>query len=219
SPEEFRSSILLALAFGAKGIQIWKFATDLNPIYIGWTSCPFVYWKCLAESLSTNYRLYPLGQVIKDNIAPRLRGKLGNTLLKLKYTGNFIKRRYFIPTTELFPGPDSFQYLTVGLYEADNKNINWHIGFLVDSTDTTYNKFFLLTNLLTEAQRSIRIDLTKPVAGFNNYRFRNVEPQYNFDTTYQNTFTATLNFPAGEGYLYQVALWLSMAANLHSTTQ
>lgn len=134
-----------------------------------------------------------------------MRSKLGNTLLKLKYTGDFIQRRYFIPTTELFPGPDSFQYLTVGLYEANNKNINWHIGFLVDSTDTTYNKFFLMTNLLTEAQRSIRIDLTKPVAGFNNYRFRNVESQYNFDTTYQNTFTTTLNFPAGEGYLYQVA--------------
>jgi hypothetical protein len=197
---------MLALAHGAKGIQIWKFATDLQPHHIGWQQCESVYWKCLAESLATNYRLLPLGEIIKNDIAPRLKGHLGNTLLKLSYTGNFITRKYILPTTELFPEPQTFGYLTIGGNEAQSKDIYWQVGFFADSSNLPFNKYFLLTNLITTyPQRNIRIDLIKPVDGFYNYRFRNVEPQFNFDTTYQNTFTTIFTFPAGEGYLFQVA--------------
>jgi hypothetical protein len=206
TPVEFKSSIMLALAHGAKGIQIWKFATDLQPHHIGWQQCESVYWKCLAESLATNYRLLPLGEIIKNDIAPRLKGHLGNTLLKLSYTGNFITRKYILPTTELFPEPQTFGYLTIGGNEAQSKDIYWQVGFFADSSNLPFNKYFLLTNLITTyPQRNIRIDLIKPVDGFYNYRFRNVEPQFNFDTTYQNTFTTIFTFPAGEGYLFQVA--------------
>uniref|UniRef100_A0A832G8M9 Uncharacterized protein n=1 Tax=Ignavibacterium album TaxID=591197 RepID=A0A832G8M9_9BACT len=149
TPVEFKSSIMLALTHGAKGIQIWKFATDLQPHHIGWQQCEFVYWKCLAESLETNYRLLPLGEIIKNDIAPRLKGHLDNTLLKLSYTGNFITRKYILPTTELFPEPQTFEYLTIGGNEVTSKDIYWQVGFFADSSNLPFNKYFLLTNLIT----------------------------------------------------------------------
>lgn len=191
---------MLALAHGAKGIQIWKFATNLKPTYVG-PSCEVVYWKCLAESLATGYRLLPLGDIISNNIAPRLKGKLGKTLLHTYYTGNYLQLKYINPQNPV-PEAVTYDYLTIGL-EASAEDMNWHAGFLKESSHPD-NNYFLLVNLLTSTQKTIRVKVTEPVPGYENYSFRNVEKGY-LDTTFKGQILATLAHPAGEGYLYQVS--------------
>jgi hypothetical protein len=72
-----------------------------------------------------------------------------------------------------------------------------------DSLNPSDNKYFLMVNLLTDISSSISVKVTAPVSGYSNYRFRNVEGQ--FDTTFTTQIIMGLNHPAGEGYLYQVA--------------
>jgi hypothetical protein len=201
---ELKASIFLALAHGAKGIHIWKFATNLTP-HSNPGNClgQDVHWKCLADSLDANYSLFPLGNMIKDNIAPRLNGKLGKTLIDLDYTGNFLQLQYFTPTQNPVPNPPTYDYLTIGLNQAA-EDMNWHAGILVDSANTD-NKHFLLANLWTNSNKSIQVKVTEPVSGYNNYRFRNVEAGYSFDTTFTTEITTSLTHPKGEGFLYQVA--------------
>ena len=84
--------------------------------------------------------------------------------------------------------------------------MNWHVGFL-DKPDQIDNKYFLMSNLWTNSPESIQVKLIPPVdaQGYSNYRFRNIEPENNFDITFKDNTTQSLDFPAGEGYLFQVA--------------
>jgi hypothetical protein len=148
--------------------------------------------------------------VIKNNLAPRLKGKLGKTLLNLSYTGNFLTLQYFNPTQNALPQPQTYEYLTLGL-QLSNNDMNWHAGFL-ERVNNTDDKYFMLTNLLTTANSSIDVKVEPPVQGYNNYRFRNVEGQ--FDTTFSSQISKYLTFPKGEGYLFQVAPVAKYGGNL-----
>ncbi len=140
---------------------------------------------------------------IHDNLAPRLKGKLGKTLLGLKYTGNYIKLQYFTPTQNPQPNPVTYDYLTLGLTPS-NHDQNWHCGFL-ERPQSQYadDKYFFLVNLWTTASKSTDVKITPPVQGYNNYRFRNYEGF--FDTTFTTQITKELTHTEGEGYLYEVA--------------
>lgn len=62
----------------------------------------------------------------------------------------------------------------------------------------------MLANLITVAERNVWVTLDPPIPGYDNYRFRNIEGI--FDTTFNNNgITKLITYPAGEGYLYQVA--------------
>ncbi|MDP2362944.1 MAG: right-handed parallel beta-helix repeat-containing protein, partial [Ignavibacteria bacterium] len=141
--------------------------------------------------------------VIKNNFSPRLKGTLGKTLLGLNYIGIYLALKHIIPTQNPVPQPPSYDYLTIGL-QATNHDMNWQVGFF-DRTNHNDDKYFLMTNLWTNSPKQIQIRVTPPVQGYTNYRFRNIEPQNNFDITFKIETTPTLSFPAGEGYLFQVA--------------
>jgi len=51
---------------------------------------------------------------LRDNIIPRLKGKLGKSLLDLDYTGDYVNIYYKIPTDDPLPQPVTNEYLTVG---------------------------------------------------------------------------------------------------------
>ncbi|MCU0364603.1 MAG: hypothetical protein MUE93_02910 [Ignavibacteriaceae bacterium] len=90
-PPELKAMVSLALAHGAKGIIFLWF--DSIPQYIDRLTCVGVYMDCIVDSNGvpepdSSYSLY---YTIKDNLVPRLKGKLGNTLMKLDYTGNFLQ--------------------------------------------------------------------------------------------------------------------------------
>ncbi len=187
TPEELKATVMLSLAHGCKGIMFWKFD-------------PEQYYTCI---LNENLGPTDLYEIIQVNIAPRLKDKFGTTLLGLNYSGKHLQYKHITPTENPFPQPLNFDYLTVGLQDTAH-DMNWHVGFF-DKTGQADNKYFLMSNLWTSSAESIQVEVTAPVQGFINYRFRNIEPETNFDITFTNQSTQTLNFSAGEGYLFQVA--------------
>lgn len=202
SSTELKGSVMLALAHGAKGILFWLF-NHLPPAR-NLSECDKTkheYVDCIVDE---NLQPTDLYDVIKNNFVPRLKGTLGNTLLGLNYSGNFLQYKYIIPSQTDFPQPPSFDYLTIGL-QSTVEDMNWHVGFF-DKPNQIDNKYFLMSNLWTNSSKSIQVKVTRPVQGFMNYRFRNIEPSNNFDITFQTQTIQTLTFPAGEGYLFEVTI-------------
>jgi hypothetical protein len=200
--EELNASIMLSLAYGSKGTMIWPFSS-------GWSGGPeilcdtqFVYFDAPLTQNGTPTELY---NYIKNDLTRRLKSYLGATLLGLTYAKENLQLRHITPTQNPLPNPPSNDYLTIGL-QLTNKDMNWHVGFF-NKPDQIDNKYFLMANLWTNSQMTIQVKVTPPIdaPGYSNYRFRNIEPSNNFDITFQTQTTPTLTFPAGEGYLFQVA--------------
>lgn len=181
---ELKAEVMLALSHGAKGLLFWNYDS-------------YGSFKCIVDASGKPGHLWHL---IHNNLAPRLNGDLGDRLLKLKYTGNFINAKYFKPNDNR--SSQTTDYLT--LPETPSAFVmNWHAGFFINKEHPD-DKFFFLVNLLTDMDKTIPIKLTPPVPGYINYRFRHYEGL--FDTTFAGTqFTFKLTHPAGEGYLYEVA--------------
>uniref|UniRef100_A0A7V3E6U4 Uncharacterized protein n=1 Tax=Ignavibacterium album TaxID=591197 RepID=A0A7V3E6U4_9BACT len=199
TPEEISAETMLARAHGIKGLFYEHYYSIRNMEFGG----RYYIIDGLVDTLQNGgFPLTPRWNKV-EAIFNRLKGVLGKTLMNLNYNSSYLQLRRYIhePTTQSV----TKYYLTLSEVSLEGfPKIDFHSGFLEDKNNND-NKFFLLTNQITVGSRLVELSLIKPVTGFYNYRFRNVEPQYNFDTTYQNTFTTTLNFPAGEGYLYQVA--------------
>jgi len=194
---ECKASVMLSLAHGVKGLLFWSFESGEG--YYDWDDCHVKREGILGENLTRTDLWY----IIRDNFAPRLKGTLGKTLLGLNYTGNYLQLKYITPTQNPLPQPPTFDYLTIGL-QASNHDMNWHVGFF-DHPSYADNKYFLMANLWTNSSKSLQVKVTPPVQGYTNYRFRNIESANNFDITFNTETTQILNFPAGEGYLFQVA--------------
>jgi hypothetical protein len=190
---EVRAETMLSLAHGVRGIYYEEYYSrpSVSPLLV----------ENLVYGMDSSYSPMPLWYVVQD-IASRLDGKLGSTLLSLDYTGNYLQLQYFIPSDDPVPTPPTYDYLTLG-QNPSAEDMNWHAGLFVNSSHSD-NKYFLLTNLLTTANKSVQVKVTEPVSGYDNYRFRNVEDGY-FDTTFVTQIIKTLTHPKGEGYLYQVA--------------
>jgi hypothetical protein len=180
--------------------MFWKYFTS-NHYGLGGNCEDPVASEGIVGLMTDGFPKSELWYVIHDNLAPRLKGKLGKTLLGLHYTGNFLQLQYFIPTENPVPDPPEYDYLTLGLNQSA-ENTNWHAGFLDDAANSD-NKYFLLANLLTNVNDIVQVKIEQPVPGYHNYRFRNIEGI--FDTTFNTEITYSLSHPKGEGYLYQVA--------------
>ncbi len=200
TPEKLNASLMLSLAHGAKGIIFWKLAPGAEAQEINCTDQTVWYNVILNRNYDPNEIIY---NYLKNNFGNRLRGNLGKTLLDLNYTGNYLQLQHFTQTQNPLPSPQTFEYFTFGS-QATNHDMNWHVGFLEDAAKFD-NKYFLMANLWTNSTKSIEVTITQPVPGYINYRFRNIEPENNFDITFNAQATPTLTFPAGEGYLFQVA--------------
>jgi hypothetical protein len=77
-PAELRSLVNLALAHGAKGIVFLWFDTFINEQ----NNSECDYWEAMVDTEAHPLDLY---WEVKDNLVPRLKGKLGKTLLELDY--------------------------------------------------------------------------------------------------------------------------------------
>ena len=109
--EEFNASMMLALAHGSKGLFFWIYDS-----YTYWSyEEPSVLHKIIGlRDEDNNITATPLWYHIKDDLVPRLKSKLGKTLMNLDYTGDYVQRYYSIPTENPFPDAQSFDYLTLG---------------------------------------------------------------------------------------------------------
>ncbi len=186
---EFKAQNMLALAHGVKGLIYWHIRT----------------WGITRGLLDPEYppQETDLYRELRDHFVPRIKGKLGKTLMNLDYTGDFLQLKYSAPTQIQ---PVSNNYLTLGFGQPADY-MNWHCGFFIDSTALD-DKYFHLTNLITTAGKNINIKVQTPNPEPQdplNYRFRNVEGL--FDTTIQapNYLIKELIYPPGEGYLYEFA--------------
>ncbi len=156
---------------------------------------------CIVGLPNSNSAPSELYYFIRDNLTPRLKSKLGNRLSELRYTGDYISKRHFPGEAPI--NQTTLHYLTMP-YGLSSDSVNWHTGFF-DRNGYDDDKYFFLVNLLPESEDSVCIRLAPPIAGYYNYRFRNFEGQ--IDTTFftGSYLVCSLNHPAGESYLYEVA--------------
>jgi hypothetical protein len=101
---------MLALSYGAKGIFFEPFYSSGNV-------------KGLMK-LEAPYAPRDIGIQVRDNISPRLNGTLGNTLLGLQYSDNFINIEYQEQLPESFDNQADF--LTI---QHSGMSYHWHAGF------------------------------------------------------------------------------------------
>jgi hypothetical protein len=184
---EFKAQNMLALAHGVKGLIYWHFRS----------------WYLTRGILDPEYspQETDLYRELKDYFVPRLKGKLGKTLLSLNYSGNFLK--FQRSDQESPPPPVEYNYLTLSEGTPSMLVMNWHCGFF-DRAAHPYDNYFMLANLITTIAKNVKVTLKPPVnTPFTNYRFRNIEGL--FDTTFSapNIFEMQVEHNAGEGYLYQ----------------
>jgi len=202
TPPELKASIFLALAHGSKGIIIWKFATNSSR-HTGAGNCPdtWIQWKCIAGPYENNYKLFPPGKMLKDNLNPRLNGKLGEALLTLKFTGDYIHvKNSQGKKISTHQNHDYFKlHHSVG-------NYYWHAGFHKQNNFNDDN-YVLLVNLREDGDRNAGITFVNNTS-YENLSARNVEKEIGgLDLTIArgSKITVEENFPAGDGKLYRMS--------------
>jgi hypothetical protein len=200
-PPELKSMVMLALAHGAKGIMFFWF--ESYPWVEDRGSCVSVYIETIVDEEGHPLDLY---YTIKDTLVPRLKGALGKKLLSLNYTGDNLPLRRYITEPDV-PNTASAVtegYLTLSEYtgETPPPPINFHAG-LFSRPSHPLDKYFMLDNLITTNDKTIKVTVHKPVSGYENYRFRNIEGIV--DTTFRDSLTNIIIYPEGEGYLFEVA--------------
>jgi|WetSurMetagenome_2_1015567.scaffolds.fasta_scaffold03552_4 parallel beta-helix repeat protein len=190
---------MLALAHGSKGILFflydsWGYTDDIY----GGEGVPH-YIKGLVDTLDVNGNIpvNDLWYLVHDNLTPRLKGKLGKTLMNLDYTGGYINKE--CSSCGIHDNP-SLDYLEI---DCNVSSYFWHAGFF-EQNNYSDNKYFLLTNLRVTVPVSTDLIVSNNT-GYENVSFRDVEG--GIDTTIKNNESITYNetMPAGEGKLYQVA--------------
>ncbi len=200
---ELKASVMLALAHGAKGL--------IFSDYDSYAITSFLIDSAIVGTPEGNFKKQDLWFLIHENLVPRLSGKLGQKLIELKYTGNYISSRYLSASGNT--APETRDYLTIPA-RSSSFNMNWHAGLFI-SRDYPDDKYFFLVNLLPDTSGSAPITLAPPVNGFVNYRFRNYEGY--FDTTFTGPrFTYILTQPPGEGYLYELAPVVKYGGKLYA---
>ena len=193
---DFKASVMSALAHGVKGIIFFQF--DSYPMAGG------IILQGLLKNDPPKYTRTDLFYLVKDNLVPRLKGSLGKKLMELDYTGNYIQY-YKIGGKQNDPSLNqmSDDFLTVVIASPQAEEKNWHCSFFSRQNHPD-DKYFFLTNLYTIADnRSIEIRLTETGQKYKNYRFRNVEG--NFDLTFTGQSIKQLTYSKGEGSLYQIS--------------
>jgi hypothetical protein len=205
SPAEMKATTMLALAHGSKGIFFSDYSsyrfTGGTPNYIG-------YLDAIVDTIGNPSELW---YEIRDNLAPRLEGILGKTLLGLNYTGDFLQQQHFNPESSS-PPPVERSYLTISVIDSSNE-MNMHAGFF-DRINTNFprDKYFFLANLITTDSSTVEVKVRPLEQEYVNYRFREIEGS--FDETFTTQIIKQLTLSAGEGNLYQVAPVIEHGGNL-----
>ncbi|MBV6421704.1 MAG: hypothetical protein DAHOPDDO_02985 [Ignavibacteriaceae bacterium] len=200
---EYKTTIMLALSHGADGLV--QASYDSQP----WIPGSYYYGVLGLIGIAPDYEPTDLWYELKNNLIPRLNGKLGQTLMTLNYTGDYLylgRQLQNLCCGFENSGPTvAERYLTLTEYTGDSTPppTHFHAGFF-SRPNHLFDNYFMLDNLITTNAKTVTAALEAPIDGFINYRYRNIEGL--FDTTFNEYGIVTLlTHPAGEGYLYQVA--------------
>ncbi|HSL89307.1 MAG TPA: hypothetical protein VK870_08395 [Ignavibacteriaceae bacterium] len=190
SPSEMRAITMLALAHGSKGIMFSDYSSYTFTGGGGGKIDAIV-----DEEGNHSYLWYE----IHDNLAPRLRGNLGNTLMNLNYSGNYINVEY----KEGYPPEgthNNYDYLNIQHY---GMSYHWHSGFF-QKINQPDNKFFLLTNLRTGFPVEAKLIISNNT-GYENVSFTDIEGGVDTTLGISSSITYYETLPEGEGKLFRVS--------------
>lgn len=194
-PTELNATSMLALAHGAKGLIFWHYLRYRD-----------------GEGRLRNFGLLDSNDIktdlwyyIKEKIEPRLHGKLGNTLMKLKYGGeNAIKIKNIYDQSDSTYPQTSF----LGMDCATNDSVFAFAGLLEDENVSDV-KYAMLVNLIcadSNLTKNVIVNLQRPSSEFQNFGFYSVEGDPNFCYSFCNsTGSKTFTFQAGQGVLFKLA--------------
>ena len=186
------ASTMLALAHGTKGIIYWTYYSYKD-------SLGNYRAKGIVDVRDNNnyYPHLPLWDILHDNIIPRLHGSLGDNLLKLNYSGQWLHNN---KTNFTFAG-DTIPFVSFN-DSAIAPPYDFHTGLLKDNEN---NNYLMNVNLITDssaAPRVLSLDITNPTS-YNNLRLKNVET--GTDTTFSRaTFTLRDTIQSGDGHLFSL---------------
>ncbi len=207
-PAEMNASVMLALAHGAKGIIFWNYYSYYNSNNR---------YRCygIVKARDSLYAKTDLYYKIKDDIAPRLTGTLGNTLKKIKYEGDYAHNRYGLGSAI---SDDDLPYLDISSTATDSAN--FHAALLMDSVITD-KRYYMIVNLVafdSSMTRDLILELKNPLNKYCNYNFNNIESSYSYNKTVNlngtNSIIDTITFSAGDGHLYELKPVLKYGGNL-----
>lgn len=183
---QLRATVMLALAHGAKGIYFWPY---YSYAYFDKSQKQALLVNAIVDTNNTPTVLY---HEIKNNIFPRLNGKLGNELVGTNYKGDFIHRN------EKNGQDSSLSFLTIHKFD---KEYNWHAGILDHKLDID-KKYFLLINLNTKSTKHVKFSIVNK-SGYNNLRILDIE-NASIDTSISKWCTAFGDIRAGDARLYML---------------
>ncbi len=183
---ELNAMVMLGLGYGSKGIFLYNYYSD------GAQTVGLV---------NTGYQPSELWNHIHDNIAPRLSGVLGTTLLSLSYL-NSAKVCKVDNTNDpsksiLIPASTS-EYLTLELTNTTQQAS--FDGCMFNNTNGEKN--FMLINSLTynaNSNNTVKVKITDP--SYTNWKIQNYEGGSVFSCS--NSISASINLDLGAGYLYK----------------
>ena len=194
---ELKSTIMLALAHGVKGILFWNYDS-----YSGGSTF-------IEGMVDRNLKPTELWYLISGNFVPRLKGKLGMTLLDLDYTGDYIN---ISNDRKISSTSNEHDYLSI---EKSGNQSHWHIGFFKRKNHPD-DKYFLINNLNVNSGFAANLKI-KNTTMHSNLALRDVEGRMkSADKTIgkSTSITNRINVPPGEGYLFQVAPVVKYGGNL-----
>ena len=183
---------MLALSYGAKGLLFWHYLTYMNE-----------------DGSIRNYGLVDssgqktdLWYHIRDNIVPRLHGTLGNTLMDLKYEGDYeyMRKNFNGLASDSTDNTD----LIISTFSSDSVHI--HIGELIDET-VSDTKYYMLANLIcgdSTLVDSVKLGLDFSQLSYNNYLFASVEGEDSLNCCFHNGSSQKFKFHAGQGVLFKL---------------
>ena len=185
---ELKSTVMLALAHGVKGLLLWNYDSYKS-------GSNFV-----EGIVDRNLKPTELWYLVKNNFVSRLKGKLGKTMLELKYTGKYIN---ISDDRNISSTSKKYDFLSI---DKSGNQYHWHVGFF-ERNNQPDNKYFLLVNLIVNSSAAAKLEIENDTE-YHNLSFRDVEGRLmTAEKTigYNTAVTSNVNVSAGEGYLFQVA--------------
>ncbi|MGE5436708.1 MAG: T9SS type A sorting domain-containing protein [Syntrophothermus sp.] len=197
---ELRGQSMIALAYGAKGLIYYQYYSQKNNDGITYRVTGLVdVWNGNEFPETDKYYM-------AQDIAERLNGPLGKTLLSLKYQGEYSwLRRNQIDYNNTANNISFFNLISSN---DSNEVEQKHAGYLKDTTNGI--DYILTTNLDSSLSKSIHFNVRN--TNYRNYKnigIKNIEGDFigGFDGTYENNHSRFIinNVPASDGLLLRIA--------------
>lgn len=217
SSTELKASIMLALSKGAKSIFVWPLnyyekIDTTNPI----EDKSYKYTGLLDEFGNAT----PLSNLFQDDIVPRLKGKLGNTLLDLNYSSNqniSVIEEVNLTDYSYILFDEEGEYITLNGYDISGNNRR-NLNFtLLKNKYTDKEKYFSVVNLECNENDPMEDEIMsfipyvstswQPVNNYNTFTFRDIEDNNYVSSFYKTTIGTDITFelPMGEGKFFILA--------------